>query len=411
MPQNQRIIFHIDMNAFFASVEQQANPLLRGKPIGVGGKPGTRSIIAAASYEAKRRGVKTAMSSYEALRLCPELTIVSGDSEAYAETNRRFVAIFKRYTHLVEVFSIDECWLDMTGYAKSYEEAKQLARRIKSDVRRELGEQITCSIGIAPNKLLAKLASDKEKPNGLFLIRPSGVRHLLNQIEPNELLGIGPRIDEHLKRLGIRTTTALAESSLELLQKEFGILGLVYKNAARGIDESPVISIESRAKSIGHSYTLPKDTDDEKILRSTLFTLIQKICRRLRRHDCLTRRLTTWCRYKNFEGSLAMQCTLDGPTWDEISLLEASWPIIRDASKTLPIRALGVSTHDLIHSKSIPLSVFKKSTKRILVTPALDKINNRFGDWTIQPFATLDTRLTRHVSGFKHAQKITPRSQ
>lgn len=169
-----RVIFHIDMNSYFASVASQMNPQLRGKAIGVGGKPGTRGIIAAASREAKARGVKTAMSAYAALRACPELLIVDGDMRAVTDLTNRFLAIFRRYTDEVEVFSIDEAFLDVTDWHERFGGPVELARRIKDDIRRELGECITCSIGIAENKLLAKLASDLKKPDGLVVLDREG---------------------------------------------------------------------------------------------------------------------------------------------------------------------------------------------------------------------------------------------
>ena len=407
----ERIIFHIDMNSFFASVEQQRNPLLRGKPIGVGGKPGTRSIIAAASREAKVRGVKGIMNAHEALKICPDLIIVDGDSDAYAETNRKFVTIFKRYTHLVEVFSIDECWLDMTGYATSYEHAREIAKKIKQDMAREIGPHITCSVGIAPNKLLAKLGSDREKPNGLFMIRPTAVASLMKQVKLDELLGIGPRILEHLRKLGITTTTELTNTKDELLAKEFGILGATFKRTAQGLDDSPVIAIEPDAKSIGNSYTMPTDSADEQILRPVLFALCEKIARRLRRHGCLARRFSVWGRYKNFEGGFGMQRTLDAPTNDAKLLLEAAWPIVADSAKTKPIRALGVVTHNVIHTQQTPVPLWKPDGRRFAATKACDRINDRFGGRTIRPAILANTRLSRHVSGFKHGQNVTPRTR
>lgn len=407
----QRIIFHIDMNAYFASVTQQENPLLRGKPIGVGGKPGTRSIIAAASYEAKKLGVKGIMNAREALRLCPNLIIVDGDIEAFADVNRKFVAIFRRYTHLVEVFSIDECWLDLTGYATSFDDAISIARHIKSDMRAEIGHLITCSIGIAPNKLLAKLASDKEKPDGLFVIRPSGITEILRRVKLEELFGIGPRITAHLDRLSIRTPLQLGEASLALLTDEFGILGRMLKNIGQGIDYAPVESIESAAQSIGHSYTLPTDTSDTRVLHPTLFALCEKVGRRLHRHGCLARRFTIWTRYRNFEGGVGSQHTLDAPTHDAKTLLDASWPYLEAAATTKEIRAIGITAHDLVHTSGIPLPLWPKLKKRLAALRATDEINDRFGERTIVPLALHHGVIKRHVSGFKHAQNITPRSQ
>jgi len=181
--QTDRIIMHIDMNSYFASVEQQANPFLRGKPIGVTGKSfdtnesakAQRSIIATASIEAKRLGIKTAMSTSEAKRLLPSLIIVPGDPEKYAEITHRFNKIFNEFTDQVEIFSVDESFLDVTDWAQDYFGATMMAQAIRERIKEDCGERITCSIGIAPNKLIAKLASESHKPNGLTVVRPEQV--------------------------------------------------------------------------------------------------------------------------------------------------------------------------------------------------------------------------------------------
>src|SRR5574337_960084 len=192
---NKRIIMHIDMNAFFASVEQQNNPALRGKPIAVIGSQ-ERTVITTSSYEARAYGVKTGMTKYEAKRLCPHIILVAGNTNRYTDTCRRLVEIYRQYTPIVEVYSIDEAFLDITGSIPLFGGAGIIARKIKKDIRERLG-RLTCSIGIAHNKLLAKLAGNMKKPDGLVIISQENLEKLLEQLPVKELWGIGSRLESH----------------------------------------------------------------------------------------------------------------------------------------------------------------------------------------------------------------------
>ena len=212
-----KIILHIDMNSYFASVEQQANPFLCGKPIGITGKRSERSIVATASIEAKKLGVKTAMSTWQAKKICPSLILITGDPEKYSEITHRFNKLFFEFTPLVQEFSVDESFLDITEQAKDWFGAVYLAHSLRERLKEECGERITASIGIAPNKLLAKLSSECVKPNGITLTRKEDAITRLDSVQLTDLCGIGPRMGRRLNDLGIRNFKQLREFPREEL--------------------------------------------------------------------------------------------------------------------------------------------------------------------------------------------------
>src|SRR3989344_5699624 len=439
-----RVIFHIDMNSYFASVAQQMNPLLRGKPIGVGGKPGTRGIIAAASLEAKKRGVKTAMSAYEALRLCPELIIVDGDMDAVVETTNRFLDIFRRYTDEVEVFSVDEAFLDVTDWHERYGGPVKMARMIKADMRRELGECITASIGIAENKLLAKLASDLQKPDGIVILHRhcerNGVKRsnldgngialssprvlgapprnddfknvrfesfdaLAKTLPLTDLCGIAERLRIRLERIGIATIEELGRAPVGALIDEFGpIAGTKIHLMGNGEDPSPVISVVDSPKSFGHSYPMPADVTDREILRKTLFPLAEKVARRMRREGFSGRHIGVYVRYYDFsgtgEGMMRKNFTDDG-----LEIFRAAWKLARPLVGTRPARPLGGHVSEISHRGQIPL--FPADRRRVALIDAADEVNDRYGERTVEPLVTLGMILKRHVSGFHHALPVS----
>jgi DNA polymerase IV len=280
----KRVIMHIDMNSYFASVEQQVNPSLRGKPIAVGGPNEGRTVIAAASIEAKRFGVKSGMNIYQARKICPNLIFVQGNYSRYADFTNRIFYIFRRYTPILEIFSIDEAFLDVTTTLKTFENAIRASKEIKLAIRKEVGDWLSCSVGIAPNKLIAKLASDLKKPDGLVVVRKENIQKLLNYIELDELCGIGSKTKRNLLSMGIDTIGKLGKTPVEVLVRRFGKMGLVLHCMGKGEDESPVVPYYEipEPKSMGHSYTLPEDTADKNIIWSTLLKLSEQVGRRLR---------------------------------------------------------------------------------------------------------------------------------
>jgi len=224
-----RTIFHIDMDSYFATCEQQANPFLRGKPIAVSGHPSRRTVVAAASVEAKRFGVKSAMSIQEAKRLCPNLYFVLGDPEKYVHLTKKIINIFLSYTNLVEVVSIDEAFMDATDIQKRHGGAIKIAKEIKKRLKQEIGDWMQCSIGIAPNKTIAKLCSGLKKPNGLVVITEKEIPFLLKKIELTDLWGIGTKTKQRLALMNIHTTTDLQKTPLSAQLEKSGASPGYYK--------------------------------------------------------------------------------------------------------------------------------------------------------------------------------------
>lgn len=400
---SSRIILHIDMNSYFASVEQQANPFLRGKAIGVTGKRKERSVVAAASREAKRLGVKTAMPTWEAKRILPSIILIAGDPEKYGDITRRFNAIFRDYTPLVEQFSVDESFIDVTDVAQDYLGATAIALAIRERIRTECGDFITASIGIAPNKLLAKLASETVKPNGLTVVRPHEAIALLDRCALEDLCGIGPRIADRLNDLGIRSFAQLREFPLDRLASEFHSYGLWLHNAARGIGDDTVSPVIETPKTVGHSYTLPTDTSDPKVIQRHLLALCDKVAWRLRRDGLSAREVTAYVRFGDFSGA-GKQHRFQEPTNNGLDLFKIAWGLLRQYgihSQEKQVRLVGISAGKIV-AGSRSSSLFKKDRKVISVLDALDKIQTRYGNDAWTRASLVSTNVLERTSGFRY---------
>lgn len=301
----ERIVLHIDMNAFFASVEQAHRPYLKGKPVLVSADPygtpkGARSVAATASYEARAYGVKTGMPLFQAMELCPEAIIVEGDARKYTGISLKFLEILKKFTDLVEPYSIDEAFIDITSTAHLFGGKMAVAREIKRLVKENFG--ITCSIGIGPNKLVAKIASDLEKPDGLVVIEKKDLPEAIWKLPVDAIPGIGKKRMLKLNLMGIHTLKDLALYPQENLRRAFGIVGVYLQNAAYGLDDSPVTPEEKMAdpKSISSASTFGKDTADEEKIASALFYLTEKAVLRLKRHSLKASVVGVWVRFEDF---------------------------------------------------------------------------------------------------------------
>lgn len=389
---------HIDMNAFFASVEQQINPALRGKPIVVIGS-NERTVVTTSSYEARAYGVKTGMTKYEAKRLCPHIILVAGDTGRYTDTCRRLVEIFRQYTPIVEVYSIDEAFLDITGSIPLFDSAKIIAKNIKGDIHKRFG-RLTCSIGIAPNKLLAKLGSDMKKPDGLVVIQQEDVSKLLENLPVKELCGIGPQIETHLSAMGIRTCGQLGRASIHVLRNRFGVIGERLKLMAQGIDDSPVIPLgqEPNAKSVGHSMTLDRDVSDMETLERHILQLSEMVGRRMRRGGYTGRTVALTLRYSDFT-TFTKRTTVGMHTNNSIDIYIFAKEILNTIRLQQPIRLVGVSVSNLTKNISqMPLLISDRNKKA--ATRAMDEINDRYGDF----FITWGTLIER----YHHKGVISP---
>ncbi len=386
------------MNSYFASVEQQANPFLRGKPIGITGKHRKRSIVATASIEAKRMGVKTAMSTWEAKRICPPIILYPGDPEKYSDIMHRFNKIYRQFTDRVEEFSVDESFLDLTDETKDYFGATCIALSIRERLKDELGEHITASIGIGPNKLVAKLCSGQVKPNGLTVVQPKDVVAHLDKSKLQDICGIGSRTERHLNELGIFTFEQLRNFPLEKLVEEFKSYGFWLYEAAWGRDFS-VMTEESPAKSYGHSYTLPYDTDDSREMQRCLLGLCDRVAWRLRRDCCVARRVHTYVRYGDFT-DMGEQHVMREPTASGLTLFKTAWHMIdqwRDDTKR--VRLLGISASQLLQA-SEATSLFKKERKMRSLQQSLDTLQHRYGSGAWTRASLLSVEFKARSSGF-----------
>lgn len=372
-----RIVLHIDMNSYFATLEQQANPLLRGKPLVVSGRPHIDSVIAAASIEAKKFGVKSGMSTWEAKKLCPSLIFIPGDPAKYISTTGKLINIFKSYTPLIEIFSIDEVFLDVTCRLNriasdlSDNIARTVALEIKSKIKQSVGGYITCSIGIAPNKLLAKLASEKKKPNGLTIINKNNLDEMLLTSKLDDFCGIGRKTLERLHDMGVYTVAQLRRIPQEYLVAAFGVKGHDIKNMAWGIDDSPVIpdSQTPEPKSFSHSLTLPRESDDRVYIESVLLYLSEKVARRMRKDHFCGRVI-----HCNGVQKALNHYTADGP-----EIFRVSKQLLGDFS----IRAIYVGVSQLQKKETVASSLLPEWQKEEKIISALDQANDHFGENTV----------------------------
>jgi len=372
---------HIDMNAFFASVEQQADPELQGKPIAVVGGGG-RTVITTASYEARKFGVKTGMAIWEGKRCCPQLIIVIGNNKKYTYTSARIVEFMREYTPLVEVFSIDEAWLDVTNSLSIFGTPERIAYLLKARIRESFG--ITCSIGIAPNKLLAKLASDLQKPDGLTTIPPDEVPRILERMPIKELCGIGKKMERHLNMLGIYTCGELGRYDESRLTRKFGIIGTRLKQMGQGIDDSPVTPNEEddEVKSVGHSMTLKQDVERREDILRYLLQLSEMVGRRARRYGVSGKTVTLHIRFADFFSNFGKQNTLHSYINLSDDIYRAAVAILDTTELPQPVRQLGVKLSNLKYNAE-QLSLFQEVQKKSDAIKAMDSVNDRFGEFRV----------------------------
>lgn len=373
------------MNAFFASVEQQSNPALRGKPVAVIGAA-KRTIITTCSYEARAFGVKTGMNSWEARQKCPQLIFVVGNNRKYSYTSKQIIGIMREYTPLCEVFSIDEAFLDVTGCLALFGSAERIAHLIKERIRERFG--LTCSVGIAPNKLLAKIASDMQKPDGLTVIQPERVAQVMERLPIQEVCGIGAKMQQHLNKFGIKTCGELGRFPVEILKRNFGVTGERLHCMALGMDDSPVIPDEEaeEVKSVGHSTTLDSDITGRDEILVYLLQLSEMVGRRARKYRVAGRTVTLTVRYADFT-TFSRQESRSGHTNNSEEIYQASAKILAGLELTQPIRLLGVKISNL-ESQTEQLPLFPAERKKALLASAMDSVNNKFGDFSVT-FGTL----------------------
>jgi DNA polymerase-4 len=339
-----RKIIHIDMDAFFASVEQRDNPALRGQPVIVGGDPDGRGVVAACSYESRRFGVHSAMPSSRARRLCPEAVFLRPRFEVYRGVSLRIQSIFREFTELIEPLSLDEAYLDVTGSPLCGGSASMLAAEIKRRIKEETG--LTASAGVSYNKFLAKIASDMDKPDGLYVITPAQGEAFVDTLPVRKFHGIGQSTEARMKALGIHTGADLKRLSKESLCRYFGKAGLYYYDIARAVDHRPVKPGRAR-KSIGSETTLVEDMADVSAMLAILEKQARNVIELLQGKSLEARTLTVKVKYNNFQ-QVTRSLSLDEPfqRYDEIRSLLPDL-LGRTEAGVRRVRLLGVSVSGL----------------------------------------------------------------
>lgn len=377
-------VLHVDMDAFFASVELLDRPDARGKPAIVG-HAGGRGVVTSATYEARRFGVRSAMPMSQALRLCPTAIILPPHYEKYTEYSARVMEIFHEVTPLVEPLSIDEAFLDVAGARRLLGSPRRIAELIRARVHEETG--LTCSVGVAGTKFMAKLASGRAKPDGLLVIPPADTLAYLRPLPVGALWGVGASTQASLERMGMRTVADLADAPLAVLQRAVGDAGARrLHDLANGRDARRVVT-ESREKSIGHENTFGVDVDDVDTLRREFLRLSGRVGERLRTHALETRTVAIKVRFSDFR-TITRSRTLAEPTHVGRRLFEEAWQIFEALAldvRATPIRLIGVRAEQLLDAGGDALALWDPDEEWRETERALDAVSARFGRGTIGP--------------------------
>lgn len=373
------MILHVDMDAFYASVEEREQPELAGRPVIVGGTPEGRGVVAAANYEARKYGVHSAMPAATALRLCPHAVVLRPRMDFYASVSAQIRTIFERYTPLVEPLSLDEAFLDVTGSEALFGTSVEIGRRVKREIREEL--RLTASVGIAPNKFLAKIASDLEKPDGFVVVEPGTEQQFLDPLPIGRLWGVGRATNREFEKLGVRTIGQLRALPDESLHAKFGRHGDHLWQLAHAIDPRKVVP-DREAKSISHETTFATDIRDMEALRGWLLHLTELVAQRLRQHELRGSTVQIKVRYGDFQTvtraeSLPQPTNVTDEIWEVASRLLAT----RLPDRPLKVRLLGVGVSNLGSAGSLQPTLFPDESheSHSRLDRAVDTIRERFG--------------------------------
>lgn len=372
-----RSIIHVDLDAFFASVEELENPALRGLPLIVGGDPDKRGVVSSCSYAARKFGVRSAMPMFQALRLCPQAIRLPGRHDLYGAYSRRVMAILEDSAPVVEQLSIDEAFLDVTGCELISGTAPVIARRIQERVLADVG--LPCSLGVATNKTVAKIATDSGKPNGLVVVPPGTEAEFLAPFIVEVIPGVGKKTAARLHALGVRSVRQLAHLPLARLRDEFGAHGEQLHGLARGLDDSPVTATHE-TKSVSQERTFDRDTTDAAQIRRCLLECSQGVGSELRRQRLMARTVTLKLRFHDFE-TLSRGVTLSFPSDVDDVLYETTCALLASAwTGRRKVRLVGVRASNLLHEVAYQLQLFdQEQDKQARVARAIDEIRQRFG--------------------------------
>ncbi len=377
-----RTIAHIDMNAFFASVEVMCNPRLRGRPLIICGDPGSRSVVSTASYEARKYGIESGMPATEARRRCPAGVFMQGSPKKYVYYSLQLLKIYSRFTSSVEPFSIDEAFLDLTGTEHDgLHRARLTAGLIKSEMRARF-PLLSASIGFGPNKYVAKMASSLRKPDGLVVIE--SLHEFRNTFWPmpvERLWGVGESTKRLLNGIGLITVEDVARAPVHVLRGHMGEFGEGLHSIAWGRDDTPVVSIESGidAKSMGHEHTFRTDINDYDRLEGILLRLCDQVGRRLRRHKCRARTICVKIRFKDFT-TITRQRSIDRYVDDDIEIFQVARALLRENSGGRKLRLIGVTASNLEYGGPGAGLLFRSQTRRCGLTAAVDLIKDKYGE-------------------------------
>ena len=391
-------ILHVDMDAFFASVEIRDDPTLAGLPVAVGGKARDRGVIAAASYESRAFGVHSAMSTARAVQLCPELVLVPPDFERYTAASKQIMDVFRRYTPLVEPLSLDEAFLDTEGCERLFGDAIEIGKSIKRDILRETG--LVASIGIAPSKFLAKLASDLDKPDGFRIIRSDEIRSVLDPLPVSKIFGVGERTARRLEALGVKTVGELAARDRDDVMREFGASGAWIYDLAHGVDPRRV-NPRREEKSHGMERTFADDIVDREKLRLMLYEFCEEVSYDLRSRGLRGRTIALKARFWNFK-TVTRTKTLSYPTNLGARIYTTACELLERVPAG-PLRLLGVQVSSL-EDVRIPKQqqLFGENDVAVPATDqrlgravaGIDKLKRKFGKDAVVP-ASLLNRMAR----------------
>jgi DNA polymerase-4 len=377
-----RTIAHIDMNAFFASVEQMCNPALRGKPLIIGGDSNGRGVVSTASYEARKYGIDSGMSAIEAKRLCPHAIFLGGDPKKYVYYSLQFLKIYTLFTSSVEPCSIDEAYLD---FAETDYDGLDLAEETGMAIKREMRKAfplLTASVGFGPNKYIAKMASSLRKPDGLVILKSRSEFRKEFWPKPVEALwGVGEKTKQHLNKIGIYTVENLANSPEHFLRGHMGENGEGLHSIAWGRDNTPVVPYDEGvdAKSMGHEHTFGSDIDDPVKLEGILLRLCDQVGRRLRKQDCKARTVTVKLRFTDFT-TITRQRSFSRYIDDDIEIYRVARALFRENHKGRKLRLLGVSASNLEYSGLSLETLFEELARKKCLMQSIDSVRDKFGE-------------------------------
>ena len=387
-----RTILHVDMDAFYAAIEQRDRPELRGRPVIVGADPKGgrgRGVVSTASYEARRFGIGSAMPISRAYRACPHGVFLPVDMEKYVRVSGEIMELMREVTDLVEPISIDEAFLDVTGRRRALGDGAAIASHLKASIQR--ATRLTASVGVAASKLVAKIASDMRKPDGLVVVPPGDEAEFLAPLPVRRLWGVGPKMEERLVKAGVHTIGALAALPAERLQRRLGTHGLDLQQLARGHDDRPVLAHAAGVKSVGHEHTYDTDTGDPERLRRTLLELCDSVARRLRRQQLKGRTVTLKYRDETFR-TLSRARTVEPALDSGEALFRVVWQLFQEVHGPLKVRLIGVSASHFEKSPQLDLFAPQPSAADRL----RDTVAERFGPGTLVRASLLGRSERRH---------------